>query len=198
MQILLDHQILSDCLGSAEHNEGGSKGWEGGDFSMLTRRHVFIYGVMMAHVNICWHYFLFLWKQFEGHDMLMMFCFIVELPIWDSLNISLHHADPVFKTRYLKRLDQKLHQSVFLDLYLPKICLDAKKVWWKKCPGNWWFAIFFWNSLFGFADWSFWSPGCTGMKVLDSDYKIPHNPKYSSILDLTMCHLVSLSIFIQE
>ena len=66
----------------------------------------------------------------------------------------------------------------------------------KKCPGNWWFAFFFWNSLFGFGDWSFRSPGCTGMIVLDSDYKIPHNPKYSSILDLTMCHLVSLSIFI--
>ena len=34
------------------------------------------------------------------------------------------------------------------------------------------------------------------MKVLDSDYKIPHNPKCSSILDLTVCQLVSLSLYI--
>ena len=74
VQILLDHQILSDCLGSAEYNEGGSKAWEGGDFSMLTRWHVFTYGVMMAHVNILVDIiFLLLRKQFEGHDMMHIY-----------------------------------------------------------------------------------------------------------------------------
>ena len=121
VQILLDHQILSDCLGSAEYNEGGSKAWEGGDFSMLTRWHVFTYGVMMAHVNILVDIiFLLLWKQFEGHDMMHIYYICI--------------------------------YDILFHLWAPNL-RDI---------------------------WSFRSPGCTGIIVLDSDYKIPHNPNYSS------------------
>ena len=94
VQILLDHQILSDCLGSAEYNEGGSKGW-------LTRWHMFTY-----HEGA--------WYHAHAHDVFSFHRWAPNVGQADNLYISLHHGDPILKTRFLKSFDPNVHD---VDLY---------------------------------------------------------------------------------